>query len=344
MVGKRYNTIQGYRFLLFLIVFLFHCGSALFSIGWLGVQAFLVLSSFFLTSKLAVCDDIHFGSELKHRITRLYPPYILLMIGCVALSTKVYHRIPDGIPFYLLSAQNFYWTFFGWNPMIGFGHTWYMTLDVYLFILWIIVIKFTPKDRLLLISYFGIAFSVLYRVVCNLLLDNSYIAYTLPFGQLDSYCIGSVLALRVMSGKTDKKYAVIDTIIGIAGIIACMIYVASVHKLNAVESYLFFAKASNYVGDPIAVNLFLFVGILSAGLFRFCIDAKLNSFLSNKWMVKLGDWSYALFLFHMPFVILCMKIIKIPWLIAAITLPLTILSAYIWHTYLEQRIVKIIGK
>ena len=147
-----------------------------------------------------------------------------------------------------------------------------------------------------------------------------------------------------MNGKTDKKYAVIDSVIGIAGIIACMVYVAVVHNLNAVESYTFFAKASNYVGDLIAVNLYLFVGILSAGLFRFCIDAKPNSFLANKWMVKLGDWSYALYLFHMPFIVLCMKVVKMPWLVAAITLPLTILSAYIWHTYLERRIVNIIGK
>jgi len=265
------------------------------------------------------------------------------MIGCIALSIIAYQNIPDGIPAYLLSAQNFYWTFFGWNPMLGFGHTWYMTLDVYLFILWVLVIKFVPKNRLLLISYLGIAFSVIYRVVCNVLFDNSFIAYTLPFGQLDSYCIGSVLALHMMNGKTDRKYAATDTIIGITGIIACMVYVAGVHNLNAVESYTFFAKASNYVGDPIAVNLYLFVGILSAGLFRFCIEARPNTFLANKRMVKLGDWSYALYLFHMPFVELSLKIVKTPWLVAVIALPLTIFSAYVWHTYLEQRIIKIIG-
>ena len=344
MAGKRYDSIQGYRFILFLAVFLFHCGSDWFSIGWGGVQAFLVLSSFFLTTKLVKRDNVRFGSELKHRIKRLYPPYILLMIGCIVLSIVAYHIIPDGIPAYLLSAQNFYWTFFGWNPMLGFGHTWYMTLDVYLFILWVLVIKFTPKNRLLLISYLGIVFSVIYRVVCNVLFDNSFITYTLPFGQLDSYCIGSVLALHMMNGKADRKYAVIDTIIGITGIIACMVYVAAVHNLNAVESYTFFAKARNYVGDPIAVNLYLFVGILSAGLFRFCIEVKPDSFLANKWMVKLGDWSYALYLFHMPFVELCLKIVKTPWLVAVIALPLTIFSAYVWHTYFEQRIIKIIGK
>lgn len=344
MAGKRYDSIQGYRFLLFLAVFFFHCGSDLFSIGWGGVQAFLVLSSFFLTSKLVACNDIYFGLELKHRIKRLYPPYILLMIGCVVLSTIAYHKIPDGIPAYLLSAQNFYWTFFGWHPMPGFGHTWYMTLDIYLFILWVLIVKFTPKNRLLLVSYLGIVFSVIYRFFCNVLFDNSFIAYTLPFGQLDSYCIGSVLALHVMKGKTDRKYAVIDTIIGLTGVIVCMVYVAGVHNLNASESYTFFAKARNYVGDPIAVNLYLFVAILSAGLFRFCIEAKSNSFLTNKWMVLLGNYSYALYLFHMPFVELCLIIVKTPWLVAAIALPLTILSAYIWHTYLEQQIVKLIGK
>lgn len=34
MAGDRISAIQGYRFLLFFAVFLFHCASSWFSVGW----------------------------------------------------------------------------------------------------------------------------------------------------------------------------------------------------------------------------------------------------------------------------------------------------------------------
>lgn len=36
MAGDRISAIQGYRFLLFFAVFLFHCVSSWFSVGWGG--------------------------------------------------------------------------------------------------------------------------------------------------------------------------------------------------------------------------------------------------------------------------------------------------------------------
>ena len=346
MAGKRLDSVQGYRFLLFLAVFLFHGISNWFSIGWGGVMAFLALSSFFLTTKLYESDSIDFKRLLTHRIKRLYPAYLLLIFGAAALVFVATRKVPYDIPAFLLSAQNFFWVGFGWDtPLSGvLGHTWYITLDVYLFILWVLTLKVIRKDKWILASYIGVFVAIIWRVACNLLSEDRTLSYTIPIGQLDSYCIGSIVALNIINGNTSRKYANFDVALGLVGIVSCIGLAGYQNDLSAIESYQFFANSSNYTHDPILVNLSLFVGILSAGFLRLCLASDGKSFLSKRWMVTLGNWSYELYLFHYPFLWALHYVGLNKVLSTCIALPLTILSAFIWHKYAENRIVKLIGK
>ena len=188
MAGDKLPAIQGYRFLLFLAVFLFHCISNCFSIGW-GGQAFLTLSSFFLTRKFYSKNEICFGKEFTHRLKRLYPSYIFIVFSAALLYVLHTRSIPYDVPVFLTSAQNFYWVLFGWDtPLSGIlGRTWYITLDVYLFILWVSILKVVPKRKWTLVSICGIVFSIAWRVVCNLVSDDRTVSYTILFGQMDSF-------------------------------------------------------------------------------------------------------------------------------------------------------------
>ena len=311
-----------------------------------GVMAFLALSSFFLTTKLYKSDSIDFKKLFIHRIKRLYPAYLLIVFGAAVLIFAATRKIPYDVPSFLLSAQNFFWVAFGWDTPLSsiLGHTWYITLDVYLFILWVLVLKFTPKDKWLFISYLGIVLSIVWRVACNLLSEDYTLSYTIPFGQLDSYCIGSIVALNLISGKESSKYALFDIFIGITGIAACMFYVGHLHKYDALQSFQYFATSSNYAGHPILVNIYLFVGILSAGFLRFCLSKDKTSQLSRKWIVTLGNRSYELYLFHYPFLWALAVVSSNKLINTIVALPLTIIAAYLWHRFAENRIVKLIGK
>lgn len=346
MAGKRLDSIQGYRFLLFLAVFLFHGISNWFSVGWGGVMAFLALSSFFLTTKLYNSDSIDFTKLFIHRVKRLYPAYLLIVFGAAILIIATTRKVPYDIPAFLLSAQNFFWVAFGWDTPLSsvLGHTWYITLDVYLFILWVLVLKITPKDKWLIISYLGVVLSIVWRVSCNLLSDDYTLSYTIPFGQLDSYCIGSIVALNLINGKDSSKYTICDILVGLVCIALCIIYVGHIQHIDVLQSYQYFAKSSNYAGDPLLVNIYLFVGILSAGLLRLCLSVDDTSFLSRKWMVTLGNWSYELYLFHYPFLWALAAVSSNKMINTIVALPLTIITAYLWHRFAEDRIVKLIGK
>lgn len=311
-----------------------------------GVQAFLVLSSFFLTKKLYSYERIQFGKELAHRIKRLYPAYVLVILGAALFYLLWKSKIPYDVPVFLLSAQNFFWVIFGWDtPLCSIlGHTWYITLDVYLFILWVFTLKVIPKSKWLLVSYVGVAFSVLWRVVCNLVFDDRTVSYTIPFGQMDSYCIGSILALNLIKGKTDVRYSVYDIAVGIFGILVMFWFAGYSNGLNIIESYQFFGDSYNYTGHPILVNIYLFVGLLSAGILRLCLNTRNNKVLSGKLFVTLGNLSYELYLFHYPIVWILRRITDNTFVIIAAALSLTILTAYLWQRFAEMWIIKLIGR
>lgn len=196
----------------------------------------------------------------------------------------------------------------------------------------------------MLISYLGIVVSIIWRISCNILSDDRTLSYTIPIGQLDSYCIGSIIALNIINGNTSKKYALMDISIGAAGILIFILFAGYKNGLNLWESYQFFANSSNYTHDPTLVNLYLFVGILSAGLLRLCLESGDNSFLSKRWLVYLGNLSYELYLFHYPILWIVGHICLNRVLTACIALLLTILSAFIWQQNVENRIVKLICK
>ena len=250
------------------------------------------------------------------------------------------------MPVFLLSAQNFFWVIFGWDtPLCSIlGHTWYITLDVYLFIIWVFTLKIIPKSKWLLISYIGVLFSILWRVVCNLVFDDRTVSYTIPFGQMDSYCIGSILAMNMIKGKTNARYSAYDIAVGILGILVMFWFAGYSNDLNIIESYQFFGDSSNYTGHPFLVNIYLFMGLLSAGILRACLNSRNHRVLSSKWLVTLGNWSYELYLFHYPIVWILRRIADNNFILIAAALPLTILTAYIWHRFAETRIVNLIGK
>lgn len=346
MGGNKLTAVQGYRFFLFLSVYLFHCATDWFSIGWGGVEAFLVLSSFFLTKKLYSKEEIHFGKELTHRLKRLYPAYIFVIAGASLVYMLYARELPYDVPAFLLSAQNFFWVLFGWNtPLSGIlGHTWYITLDVYLFMLWVLVLKTVPKVKWTFVSYIGVLFAYVWRICSNIIFEDRTISYTIPFGLMDSYCMGSLLALNIINGKKDKKYSLLDVSIGVLGILLCFAIVGYKKDLSILESYQFFGNAANYTGNPILVNIYFFVGLLSVGLLRICLNASSNSLLSKSWIVTLGNWSYELYLFHYPIICCLGRFMENKWLLIVTALLITTLAVYLWHKFIEKRIVKLIGK
>lgn len=343
-MAGRIKSIESLRFILFLGIFLFHSVSSWFSIGWGGVQSFLVISSFFLTGKLIDLSNekIRPLELLKRRIKRIYPAYLLLVIAFTLIFVLYKKEFPNDFIWYLFSAQNFFWSFTGCSSAISTftAHTWYITLDMYLFIIWILLFKFFAREHYKKLCIVAILFAVCYRTISILFFDNIFLTYTMPWSMLDTFGLGGLLALAVKEDSVNKS-CLPEIIIGSVGIIGCILISAVSNHLSVLESYQSFRSASGYANSIVLVNVFLFFSILTIGLLKYCLYNK-HTLLENPILVKLGGLSYILYMFHWP-ILQCIKhFTDNPALIITSGLILSIFVAWMWDKLVEPQIRKLL--
>ena len=118
----------------------------------MGVEAFLVIASYFLTSKFLKTEqsEIAVGEVFLHRIKRLYPAYLtIVLLFTVVLFAHTRRVNPESL-WYILSLQNFRVLFeHATYDLDGFlGHFWYIGLDVWLFLLWVVIMRMVPRKYL----------------------------------------------------------------------------------------------------------------------------------------------------------------------------------------------------
>lgn len=141
MMNKKFNLVQSFRGVLFLFILAFHCKIPFCNFGWSGVETFFIMSSFFMTRKY-YNNSFSIKCELLHRIARLYPAYIILLIIAL-LFAIMKHQIPIDFPFHLLSSQNFYWIITNYkSPMQSItAHTWTLSIEIWLGLLWLFLLN-----------------------------------------------------------------------------------------------------------------------------------------------------------------------------------------------------------
>lgn len=88
---QKSNSIQVLRAVLFFGILAFHAGIPGSQILWGGVECFFVLSAYFLTKKLSKtpAQEIKVIPQIKHRLSRLYPVYLLLITGALGFVVLI---------------------------------------------------------------------------------------------------------------------------------------------------------------------------------------------------------------------------------------------------------------
>lgn len=348
MSSRNLTAVEGLRFFLFLGIFVFHCVSRWFPIGWGGVQAFLVISSFFLTNKYLGVNqkDIAIGSLFKARIKRLYPVYLAIIVFSVLFSLITKIGNPFDAIWYVLSAQNFRCLFDGYWSSLDFllGHFWYIALDVWLFLIWIVLLKIIPRERYRIAFIFALLIGIGWRTTMLLLFSNNIsFSYVIPIGMLDSFALGGLVALNVRENGLKDGIMWIDLLIGIVGVLLLTIYNAHLHNCSYIESYQLFCSASGYMHNPLTGNTFFFIALFFAGVVRYCINTtKRHRFLSIAPLVFLGGLSYELFCFHFPIQYVVRHIINNELIVFITALLITCVVSFVWKKYVAQVINRIL--
>jgi len=306
---KYFPALTGLRFILASMVFIYHYsgyGNHDLTLSQIAVvlkyrmTAFFVLSGFVVMYSLIPKGQLslkEYHNFILTRLIRLLPLYLLLL-GVPYIQVGM-PALPEFISNITLTKG-----FFNDLLVSGIGPAWSLTPEITFYFLAPVLLVYLPKVKQFLISY-GIALITgILLTLMGYYLDklnyNTYgffanlfftFNYTF-FGRATDFFVGMFLA-RVIFQYTDKE---------VPG------WLSSKKTYNGLViiiliSYLvyFFENLSAGSGQIMAFICLHFVLPLATGYFLWGLikeRTKLNSLLSSKWMVTLGNGSYGFYLMH----------------------------------------------
>ena len=283
--------IDGIRAVAILAVIFFHFNIYPFSGGYLGVDVFLVISGYLITSFIIpkLNNNFNFSEFFFRRIKRLLPTYYVTLLLSIIFAYYLFS--PDDLNKFakssinsILFLSNFYfwknsgyWDESNTNPLL---HTWTLSLEwqfyffisIFLFIGW----KFCNKKLNLLIL-------ILFCI--SLFLSVSYIGrnvsfFLIPF-RLFEFLIGSYIFMLKNNTKIFHK----NNFLSFLGL------------LLIIFSFIYFDSFSNIPG------YLSLIPCLGTAILLFQDSSYVHQILSNKKIVYIGLISYSLYLLHWPIII-----------------------------------------
>lgn len=333
------QSIQVFRGVLFLFILAFHCGAPYANFGWGGVEAFFVISSFFLVRKYWGSEKVLVKEQFMHRIKRLYPPYLVVLFGA-ALCTMLKGNLPLDFVTHILSAQNFQWMITGYKsamqPMTA--HTWTLSIEVWDGLVWLLLLKCLSKERFKGLMYVMVMVGISYRIISVIAGADAWVVSLCPLAHFDAFACGSLLAVGVKEDNIDSKVGILS-IAGATGLLCCIGYISRLNDVSLISAYQLLSTSNNYLNNWFTANIYLFISLLTTGLVGLLYIHDTNGLkeksLIRKLFVKLGDNSYALYLFHWPILVVMKHLHFIGghhwWMLLLSTLVLTIITVLIYN-------------
>ena len=305
-----------------------------------GVDVFLVIGGYFITNKLLNLgtDRINVCSLFIHRIKRLYPLYFALLLAFCLICWLSKRKLGIEPLWYLFCLQNFRClTDFATYHLDGYiGHFWYIGLDVWLFFLWLVLLKCVSKEKLRITFITTLVAGLIWRTAFILWKpENIALSYVIPVGLLDCWSVGGLLSMSIRKRGSNNKIMWSELLLGVLGIMAMVCYNAYRHSVSWANGYMLFNSAKGYMDNVLTGNIHFFIALLSAGILRYCLDTTRNhAVLSASALVALGGMTYELYCFHYPIILLVKHIVHNPVMIILLALLITYMVAIIWCRYI----------
>ena len=313
---SRIFALDGVRGLAVLAVVIYHAWPSVLPGGWIGVSVFFTLSGFLIT-QIVVRDHEMTRSSMAifwgRRARRLLPAAIATIVITVATVAAIDLDLlrdvsEEGLAaiFYVhnwwaISETGGYWEIFNSDPR-PFAHLWSLSIEEQVYLFWPLLIVLFGLRKALIVGGVVIAIGLL------IWWGNADAYFATPFRFAEVFA-GAVLAYLVKKNPQIK----------ISGLLAA---VAAAGLIWGV----FVLKES----DPfVTKGALLLIGTAAMIVTGYALrETKPNLFVGSKPLAWLGQRSYAIYLFHWPFLEL---LDTSPFL----AIGLTLFTAEISHHVLE---------
>lgn len=290
------KSLLGLRYVFFIFIFLFHFSITYFEspvlkhAGEIGVTFFFILSGFVLAFKYQSYTSIGSTFIIK-RINKIYPLYLLVLAGTILMSyynwnMNSYVKL---VPNVLLLQS--------WIPLKSFGSSgvsvsWFLSDLMFFYFIYKYILYFFERFNLKIVGI-GILIWVLINVFLiefNVISDSHrfWFFYICPISRLLDFVIGVYLCRLFLSEKFVLRVNN-SNIVQISSLV--ILFIMFFLSPLIPQDYLY----DLYFIFPCSLLIFIFALTDSNGF--------LSSFLGNKYMVKLGENSFACYLIHYDIVI-----------------------------------------
>jgi peptidoglycan/LPS O-acetylase OafA/YrhL len=282
------------------------------ALGWVGVDIFFVLSGFLITSILfnAREKQHYFRNFYVRRILRIVPLYYIVMLVVFQIvipikTPEFVDKIPKLIPFQLLYLQNWVVLTPWAESSVYIGVTWSLAIEEQFYLFWPALIYFIKKESLFKWGLGYFLLSGIIRTAGILLWKDTFQAihffYYNSFTRFDELILGGLLAIVISSDHWQGK---IKTIAQPMFFTSLFVFIA----FSIIDQ-----SPLNFRHIPINLVGYTSMSILTSALISIFVIRPENSLIRrifrNGILTFLGKYSYAMYLFHIPVLLILLDLL-----------------------------------
>jgi peptidoglycan/LPS O-acetylase OafA/YrhL len=297
VLAEHYLGVVGYPH--GLLENIYHAGADVF--GAIGLDIFFALSGFLITGILIDSKGARsfFRTFYARRVLRIVPPYYGMLIVLFVLAPAV---VPGLRPEFAVSPLQrlYYWGYLsnigvavsGWQVLLPYmQHIWSLALEEQFYLIWPLVVFLCSRRRLKLVCGLMLATAPVFRVVIWFLENRHAAGWVLVPSRMDTIAMGALIAILVREPAGLARFArPAGRIAGAALLVILSVFLVGRH-------YHPDGKYVQLVG--LTASAYLAGGILVA-----CLTARHDRWwyraLSSTPFVRLGEYSYVIYLVHFP--------------------------------------------
>jgi peptidoglycan/LPS O-acetylase OafA/YrhL len=262
--------------------------------SWSGVDLFFVLSGFLIGGILldAAESPNYFRTFYIRRAYRILPLYALLLLMGLAIERTVYW-----LPQYVLMLQNFWMAFIGTFGISALSMTWSLAIEEQFYLTLPLVIRFTPRRRLVVGLASVIALAPLVRWIAyhafayHGFKGRIVAMYALTPCRADGLCYGVLAALAFRTPCLWSK------------LVERRKYVYAALALCAIAGLvILLGKSEAFPYGPFGLGYSFVAAFYCLLLVSVLLSARLSRIFSWAPLRGMGIIAYGVYLFHGAFI------------------------------------------
>jgi peptidoglycan/LPS O-acetylase OafA/YrhL len=306
-----------YRGYCIIAVFLYH--ALLLDCGWVGVQAFFVVSGFLITGVLLDAPrnednaSRYFMNFFARRVLRIFPVYFLFILVTLALAYAfttplafaMREHFSENAPYLFTYTYNFYRVHAGPGSAI-YMHLWSLSIEEQFYVVWPFLVFFLAESRFVMLCFCLViagpairAVEILYGTLNPQAIDDiGKLIYVSTFSHLDAFALGALLnfersdaRVKVLVEQARKwvppTFAMLTVVMTLLGLV-----MLSPTPLSALGWPLYLPKFGASIWGYSALDLLFFVVIARI--------RNVDCGHRQQAIIRIGRVSYGFYIFHLP--------------------------------------------